>query len=99
MNKNFLNKFLRVAAISGSCFFFLACENSQKDIDDVTRPKAMIEEAKTIETYLSQGSLLKAKLWAPYMLRSSGDTAFVEFTESLHVDFYDSTGKVDSHLD
>lgn len=82
-----------------SCFFFLACENDPKTIDDLTKPKAMIEEAKNIESYLSQGSMLKAKLTAPYMLRSSSDTTFVEFTKSLHVDFYDSTGKVDSHLD
>jgi LPS export ABC transporter protein LptC len=82
-----------------SCFFFLACENDPKTIDDLTKPKAMIEEAKNIETYLSQGSVLKAKLWAPYMIRSSSDTTFVEFTKSLHVDFFDSVGKVDSHLD
>lgn len=82
-----------------SCFFFLSCENDQKTIDDLTKPKAMIEEAKNIESYLSQGSMLKAKLTAPYMLRSESDTTFVEFPKSLHVDFYDSTGKVDSHLD
>lgn len=91
--------FLRTAAIVCSCFFFLACENDQKTIDDLTRPKATIEEAKNIETYLSQGSVMKAKLVAPYMLRSSSDTTFVEFPKSLHVDFFDSTGKVDSHLD
>jgi LPS export ABC transporter protein LptC len=100
MNKIFSNKvFMKTAAMVCSCFFFLSCENDQKTIDEMTKPKALIEEAKTIETYLSQGGLLKAKLWAPYMLRSSGDTTFVEFTKSLHVDFYDSTGKVDSHLD
>lgn len=82
-----------------SCFFFFACENSQKDIDAETKPKAMVEEAKNIETYLSQGSMLKAKLWAPYMLRFSGDTTYVEFPKSLHVNFFDSLGKVNSHLD
>lgn len=82
-----------------SCFFFLACENDQKTIDEMTKSKAMVEEAKNIESYLSQGGLLKAKLWAPYMLRSSSDTTFVEFPKSLHVDFFDSTGKIDSHLD
>jgi len=100
MNKFFLNRvFMKTAAMVCSCFFFLACENDQKTIDEMTKPKAMVEEAKTIETYLSQGGLLKAKLWAPYMLRSSSDTTFVEFPRTLHVDFYDSTAKVDSHLD
>lgn len=99
MNKKISNRFLRWAAMLCGCFFFSACENDQKTIDEMTRPKAMIEEARNIETYLSQGSMLKAKLWAPYMLRSSSDTTFVEFPRTLHVNFFDSTGKVDSHLD
>jgi LPS export ABC transporter protein LptC len=100
MNKTFLNKFsLKSAAILFSCFFFFSCENDQKTLDDLTKPKAMIEEAKDIESYLSQGSTLRAKLWAPYMLRSSSDTTYVEFTKSLHVNFFDSLGQVDSHLD
>jgi LPS export ABC transporter protein LptC len=99
MNKIISNNYKSLAAILCSCFFFLACENDPKTIDEMTRPATMIEEAKTIETYLSQGSTMKAKLWAPYMLRSSGDTAFVEFTKTLHVNFFDSMGRVDSHLD
>jgi LPS export ABC transporter protein LptC len=100
MNKTFSNKiFMKTAAIICSCFFFSSCENDQKAIDEMTKPKAVIEEAKTIETYLSQGGLLKAKLWAPYMLRSSSDTTFVEFPKTLHVNFFDSSGKIESHLD
>jgi len=99
MNKGFLNNFLKSAAIVCSCFFFLACENDQKALDEIMGSKKMTEEARDIETFLSQGSMLKAKLWAPYMLRSTSDTAYVEFTKTLHVNFFDSTGKVDSHLD
>src|SRR5215203_1709730 len=99
MNKNFLNNFLKLAAMVCSCFFFLACENDQKTLDEIMGSKKMTEEAKDIETYLSQGSMLKAKLWAPYMLRSSSDTTYVEFPKALHVNFFDSTGRVDSHLD
>lgn len=93
------NFFLKLAAMFFSCFFFLACENDQKTIDDLTKPRSTTEEAKNIETYLSQGGKLKAKLWSPYMLRSQSDTAFVEFPRTLHVDFFDSVGKVESHLD
>lgn len=99
MNKIFLNRFLRTAAIVCSCFFFCACENDQRSLDVWTKPKAMIEEGKNIESYLSQGSVVKAKLWAPYMKRYTGDTIYVEFPQSLHVNFFDSTGKLDSHLD
>jgi LPS export ABC transporter protein LptC len=100
MNKVFLHKFLvKRAAIIFSCFFFWACENDQKTIDDWTRPKAMVEEARNIETFLSQGSIIKAKLWAPYMRRITSDTTYVEFTKTLHVNFFDSLGRLDSHLD
>lgn len=83
----------------GSCFFFCACENDQATLDKWTRPKAMVEEAKNIETYLSQGSMVKAKLWAPYMIRYSSDTIYAEFPRSLHVNFFDSAGKQESHMD
>lgn len=99
MTKNFSNKLFTGAAIYISCFFFFSCENDQKTIDAWTKPKALVEEATNIETYLSQGSGVKAKLWAPYMLRYSGDTIYTEFTKSLHVNFFDSVGKLDSHLD
>src|SRR5215212_6528185 len=91
-------KILKAAFILGF-FFFSACENNQRTIDEWTKSKAMVEEAKQIETYLSQGNRMRAKLWAPYMLRYQSDTVYVEFPKSLHVNFFDSTGKVDSHLD
>jgi LPS export ABC transporter protein LptC len=99
MSKIFRHNFLKAAAMVCSCFFFYACENDQKTLNEILGPKVMTEEAKNIETYLSQGSMLKAKLWAPYMLRFSSDTTYVEFPKSLHVNFFDSVGKVDSHLD
>ena len=98
MTKHFFHRpFLRSAAIL-SCCFILACENDQKTLDAISKPKALVEEAKQIETYLSQGSLLKAKLWAPYMLRYSSDTIYVEFPRSLRVNFFDSLGRIESYL-
>jgi LPS export ABC transporter protein LptC len=99
MSNFFSNNFFYKSAAIVSCFFFFACENDQKTIDEYTKPKLMVEEAKNIETYLSQGNHMRAKLWAPYMLRYTSDTIYVEFTRSLHVNFFDSLGRVDSHLD
>jgi LPS export ABC transporter protein LptC len=99
MNKVTLHKLFTLTAALVSCFFFSACENDQKTLDELTKPRAMIEEATNIETFLSQGSTLKAKLWAPYMMRYSSDTVYVEFPKALHVNFFDSLGRVDSHLD
>jgi LPS export ABC transporter protein LptC len=99
MNRTYAHKKNWKAALIFSCFFIFACENDQKTLDEWSKPRAMAEEGKNIESYLSQGSTVKAKLWAPYMLRYTGDTVYVEFTKSLHVNFFDSLGKTESHLD
>jgi LPS export ABC transporter protein LptC len=92
-------RILKQAALIWSCFFVWGCENDAKTIEDLTKGKAMIEEAKNIETYLSQGNRMRAKLWAPYMLRYEADTIYVEFPRTLHVNFFDSAGRVESHMD
>lgn len=100
MNRShgYINRLKQAAFLLG-CFFIFACENDPKVIEELSSNKLMVEEAVDIETFLSQGNRMKAKLWAPYMLRYQTDTVFVEFPRSLHVNFFDSAGKVESHLD
>lgn len=59
----------------------------------------MKEEAIDIESTLSQDGKMKAKLKAPLMLRVSADTLYVEFPNTLHVDFYDDSTKIETWLD
>ena len=59
----------------------------------------MLEEAKQIESYLSEKGVVKAKLSSPFMLRRTTDSAYMEFPKTLHVDFYDSTTHIESILD
>ena len=80
-------------------FFFSGCENDEKVIHDLTKKVVMQEEAKNIESYLSQEGKMKAKLVAPLMLRVSADTVYVEFPNSLHVDFYDDSSRIETWLD
>jgi LPS export ABC transporter protein LptC len=87
------------AALVMSCFFICGCENTQEEIDALTKNKVMVEEAKGIESYLSQDGKMRAKLTAPEMLRVLVDTTYVEFPKSLHVDFYDDSTRIDSRLD
>lgn len=87
------------AAFTGSCFFVIACENDPKAVDNLFSKKTAIEEAFTIESYLSQGAKVKAKLTAPYMKRYMADSPYVEFPKSLHVDFYNDSTQVESTLD
>lgn len=96
--------FYSIAALLTGCFFLAGCENSEKQIQDLTAKRQSVEEAKNVEAMLSQAGIVKAKLKSPLMLAYSGngsatDTAYREFPKKLHVDFYDSTAIVQSWLD
>src|SRR5436190_6584187 len=101
--ENMINRFLHnnilKAALLGGCFLFSACENDMKVIDEWTKDKQLVEEGRNIETLISEGSHMKARLTSPLMLRYMTDTVFVEFPKTLKVDFYNVTGAVESHLD
>ena len=102
MIKNFFTDkyhYLLVAALWTSCLFIGGCENSQKQIDAVTKDKVMVDEVKHIQSYLSQKGLVKAKLSSPLMLRYEKDSLYSEFPKNLHVDFFDSTSHIESWLD
>ena len=78
--------------------FFSSCENDPKVIENWTKKAELREEAKTVESYLSQSGVMKAKLTAPLMYRYQRDTVFTEFPNTLHVDFYDDSVRVESWL-
>lgn len=48
---------------------------------------------------MSQSGQVKAKLTAPYMMILQGDSAYVEYPRTLHVDFYADSVTVESVLD
>lgn len=79
--------------------FLCACENDIKDIKALTEKKTSVEEGIGIQSYLSQEAKVKAKLTAPLMKRFQADSPYVEFPNTLHVDFYNDTLKVESQLD
>jgi LPS export ABC transporter protein LptC len=87
-----------LAAFLGSCFFVCSCENDMNVVRNLGKKKIGVEEAKQIESFLSQGGKVKAKLTAPLMLRYQLDTVKVEFPKSLHVNFFDDSLRVESQL-
>lgn len=96
----------RVAALLMGCFFVMAgCENDEREVNSLFDKQIGLEEAIEINSYLSQDGYVKANLKAPFMLRFEGrqnnqaDTPYLEFPRTLHVDFFDSTGKTESYLD
>lgn len=61
--------------------------------------KLSVDEVKVVTSYLSTGGRLKAKLSAPFMLRYYDSVPRVEFPNTLHVDFYNDSMKIESYLD
>ncbi|TAL46765.1 MAG: LPS export ABC transporter periplasmic protein LptC [Chitinophagaceae bacterium] len=59
----------------------------------------MTEEARDIESYMSQQGQMRAKLTSPFMIRYITDTVYVEFPKTLHVDFFDDSTLVETRLD
>jgi len=57
--------FFAAAFVLGCVLIMSACENDQKEVDDLFRKQIAIEEGKNIESYMSQGGKVKAKLTAP----------------------------------
>lgn len=91
------NKIFIGAAIMCSCSLVWSCENDIRDVEALTKNVTMVEEATNVESLFSQGGRLKAKLTAPLMIRYQTDS--LEFPKTLHVNFYDSLGKLESQLD
>lgn len=89
----------KAAALIMGCFFFWACENDLEKIRDMQRTRLSVDEVKNVTSYLSQGGRMKAKLTAPLMLRFFDSVPRVEFTNSLHVDFYNDSMQIESYLD
>ncbi|MBN8861856.1 MAG: LPS export ABC transporter periplasmic protein LptC [Sphingobacteriales bacterium] len=84
--------------LAGSVLLY-SCENSQAEIDAYTKRVQMQEVAQDVESYLSQAGKMKARLKAPLMYRVMSDSQYLEFPNSLHVDFYDDSTRVETWLD
>lgn len=87
-----------LAALLAGCFFIISCENDENVVKNLNRKSINIEEGKQIESYLSQGGKVKAKLMAPKMLRYQFDTPKVVFPNSLKVDFFNDSTTIESKL-
>lgn len=92
------HKTLSAAFITG-CIFLSACENKDSEISDLNSKKLGVEEGKNVHVNYTLGGHARATLSAPSMFRVQDTVAYVEFPVTLHVDFYDLMGMVESKLD
>lgn len=93
------HKFLFKAAFVTGCFFICSCENSLEDIEKITSKRIGVEEAKQVDIVYSLGDKTRAILSAPYMLRHQDTIPYIEFTKTVHTDFYDDSLRIESKLD
>ena len=92
-------RYKRIAAFLMGCFFMIGCENDVNEVKQLGVKKPSIEEGKDIVSYLSVAGVMKAKLMAPLLLRYQGDSALKsEFPNSLYVEFYNDSTKVETRL-
>jgi len=91
--------FFAVAFLMGCFFVFSSCTNDPAVVDALFKKKISAEEAKNIESYLSQAGVVKARLTSPYMLRVQADSPYMEFPRTMHVDFYDDSTVIESTVD
>lgn len=89
---------LIIAAIFCGCFFFSSCENSKQEIANLTSKNVAIETGKDVTILYTIGSYTKAKITAPLMLRHVEDIPFIEFTKTIHADFYNADLQIESRL-
>lgn len=87
------------AALLTGCIFLCACENSTTEIDNLNSKKLGIEEGKNVDINYTTAGHARAKLRSPQMFRVQDTVVYVEFPKTLHVDFYNQAGEVESKLD
>lgn len=95
----FIHKKTVMATVTAICFFMFGCENDVNEVRELGKKKPSIEEGKNISSYLSMNGKMRAHLTAPLLLRYQGDSARkAEFPNSLHVDFFNDSMKIESQL-
>ncbi|MBL0357833.1 MAG: LPS export ABC transporter periplasmic protein LptC [Chitinophagaceae bacterium] len=89
-----------IAAFTMGCFFLCGCENDRNVVRDVNKEGLGKDVAKKVVIRYSLGGRKKAVLTSPVMYRVQDTTSYVEFPNTLHVDFYNEKGdSIESRLD
>jgi len=87
------------AAFTAGCFFLWSCENKLEDINANSKSVGK-DEALQVNIKYSIGGKKKAVLTSPLMYRVLNADNYVEFPNTIHVDFYNDTGDtLESRLD
>jgi LPS export ABC transporter protein LptC len=92
---------IKKAAVTliSSCFFMAACENNINDVKALSNNLGGVDIGKDVAIYMSEGGKMNAKLTAPIMKKYLLDSGkMIEFPNSIKVDFYKDSTKIESKL-
>lgn len=89
-----------IAALTAGCFFLCSCENDLGEVQKINAKELGKDVAKDVKTRYSVGGKKKAMLTAPLMYKVQDTASYIEFPNTLHVDFYNEKGdSIESRLD
>jgi len=97
--KNLCFYSLLVATILSCSLILLSCENKLEDIQKVSGKTIGKDVAKDVVIRYSVQGKKKAILKGPLMYRVQDTVTYVEFPNTLHVDFFDLKDSVESTID
>ena len=95
MNNIFQKK---IAVFISGCFFLCGCENDPAEVRKISTRSLGVEEAKNVKVNYTSGGKSKAILTSPLMLRVQDTMPYLEFPNTLEVDFYNEAGQKESKL-
>lgn len=87
------------AAFIIGCFFLCSCEDAVNFKKELNSKKTGVEEAIKVTIHYSTNGKRKALLTSPLMYRVQDTVPYVEFPQTIHVDFYGDNDSIESKLD
>lgn len=93
-----ISSYFKTALVLGS-LFVSSCENSLEDINKVTSKRIGVETAKGVTIIYSIGAQTKSRITAPLMLTHEEIAPYIEFTKTIHADFFDDSLHIESTMD
>jgi LPS export ABC transporter protein LptC len=95
MISHFINKSILLVFL----LMITGCQNDLEFIRQLKKQDESVDEVTMVESSFSSAGKLRAKLFAPKMLRYQDSIPRIEFPQKLHVDFYTDNHVVQSFLD
>lgn len=86
-------------ALFWGCIFLQGCQNKLEDVKNALSKSIGKDEATNVAIKYSIKGKKKAILTGPLMFRVQDTVTYIEFTKSMHVDFFDINDSIESTLD